>query len=123
MSVLCVCPQVREHCLTQLNKALEENNRACSAPTATLSLGRLETAAVGLEYNIFLGVKSPQMYKLTVHKKVRSLATVDMEMLEIGENFLVVSLSFPPTSHCMHTYTFLHIMRPHVEFEKISKSP
>ena len=30
----------------------------------------LEAVAVGLEYGVFLSVKSAQVYKLTVHKKV-----------------------------------------------------
>ena len=63
---------MREHCLTQLNKALEENNRHCPPPppSSSVSLGKLEAAAVYLEYSVFLAVKSVQMYKLTVHKKV-----------------------------------------------------
>ena len=60
---------MREHCLTQLNKALAENSRVCTLSPA-VSLGKLEAAAVGLEYSVFLRVKSVQMYKLTVHKKV-----------------------------------------------------
>ena len=61
--------QVREHCLSQLSRALEENSRVEGAST-TLRAG-LEEVAVDLEYGIFLGVKSVQVYKLTVHKKVR----------------------------------------------------
>ena len=63
---------MREHCLTQLNKALEENSRVCTSHSLSpaVSLGKLEAAAVGMEYSVFLGVKSVQVYKLTVHKKV-----------------------------------------------------
>ena len=58
---------MREYCLAQLSRALEENGRVCGGLPATRDP---ETAAVGLEYGVFLRVKSAQMYKLTVHKKV-----------------------------------------------------
>jgi ATP-dependent DNA helicase Q5 len=70
--------KVREHCLTQLNKALAENSRVCTLSPA-VSLGKLEAAAVGLEYSVFLGVKSVQMYKLTVHKKTTEIGQCTRE--------------------------------------------
>ena len=64
--------QVREHCLAQLSKALRENCVVCAA-AAGGGGGDVETAAVELEYTVFLSVKSVQVYKLTIHKKVHSL--------------------------------------------------
>ena len=55
---------MREHCLSQLSKALVENSRAVGPECD------LEAVAVGLEYGVFLSVKSAQVYKLSVHKKV-----------------------------------------------------
>ena len=57
---------MREHCLSQLSKALVENSRAVG-PECECDL---EAVAVGLEYGVFLSVKSAQVYKLSVHKKV-----------------------------------------------------
>lgn len=58
--------QVREHCLERLIGALQENSAKTGA-------GDPVEAAVALEYGVFLSVKSVQVYKLTIHKKVHVL--------------------------------------------------
>ena len=59
---------MREHCLAQLTNALHENHRVSDTNAATDD--NLEAVAVELEYGVFLTVKSVQVYKLTIHKKV-----------------------------------------------------
>lgn len=59
--------QIRDHCLTQLTKALQENAARTGTDNCT------EEAAIALEYDVFSSVKTTQMYKLTIHRKVHKL--------------------------------------------------
>ena len=61
--------QVREHCVGQLMKALSENYRMVDSSAIGTDI---ESVAVDVEYSVFLSVKSVQVYKLTIHKKVNS---------------------------------------------------
>ena len=49
--------QVREHCLEQLVKAVQDKSS-------------VDQAAILMEYEIFCSAKSSQGYKLQIHKKV-----------------------------------------------------
>ena len=59
--------QVREHCLSLLEKALEENVQCCGRG---VECGRGAERAIEEEYSMFCSTKTVQVYKLSIHKKV-----------------------------------------------------
>ena len=61
--------QVREHCLSVLTKALEEN--AASIGEGVRHSDKAIDAAVAVEYELFCSSKMAQSYKLAHNKKVR----------------------------------------------------
>ena len=82
--------QVREHCLSLLMKSLEDNigsrshssygdsgdgnGCATSLQSSSSSLGAdVEQRAVEMEHSLFCSSKTVETYKLSVHKKVRSI--------------------------------------------------
>lgn len=66
--------KVREHCLTKLTTALEENASTSATlllAAATACTTSAQDKAVEMEYAVFSSTKTMQVYKLTIHRKVQ----------------------------------------------------
>ena len=64
--------KVREHCLTKLTTALEENaSTSATLPLAAACSTSAQDKAVEMEYAVFSSTKTMQVYKLTIHRKVQ----------------------------------------------------
>ena len=63
--------KVREHCLGKLTTALEENASVLATLSRASCTASPQDKAVEMEYAVFCSTKTVQVYKLTVHRKVR----------------------------------------------------